>query len=182
MDSAYDADRIFGILMRLRACLGIVAGLAVLAMCGLVGGAAASAPNVPRTRILDAKGRPVSAEEESAIRASIRAQAGRGSAVPELSPETSSEPRGRSSPAPLVFGAVALLIFAITAFEFAIGSWIGNGERHGFQWGAGIEGLACLLGLFNLGASPLAIVGFLLSLATFVYCLARLTGMGPKPI
>ncbi len=167
MSSAYDADRIFGILTRLRACLGIVVGILLLAMCGTVSSVEAPRSTSHLVSVTRPDGSPGTAEDLAAAQASFDSMPGQ------------ARP---SSPLPMLLFALALLVFGITALEFAIGSWIGNGERSGFLWGAWVEGISCLFGLFNLGGSPLAIVGFLLSLAMCVYCVARLTGMGPKPI
>lgn len=164
--SAYDADRVFGIIVRIRACLGIALGVVLMGVCAMAGSAAP-----PRSNdfvVTGSDGKRVDPQTEETMRAVAGAR--------------NPPPPNPAAAMSAILGVVTLVTLGISAFEYILGGWIGGGERRGFVAGTAAEGISCVLGLFNVASNPLAIIGFLLSFVTFAYCIARLNGTGPKPV
>jgi hypothetical protein len=77
--------------------------------------------------------------------------------------------------------ALALALVVISVGLIITGYFIMKGAKGGFIAGAIVFGLSTVGNLFQLG-DPKRIIGTILGVAAFVYCVARLTGsLGPKP-
>ena len=174
MRSSFALDRYVAILARVRACLGILYGLVILAICIVaISGLRQTTPQVtPSASNAEVRGERTAPNrvDPEARRAARRARLKRS--LDRLGADT-----GRVS-----FGIAAGLFFiALPVFEFVIAGSIRRGERRGFISEAVVAGIGSVLGLLSDISRPVAGYWVVFSLTLFVYCISRISGVGPKP-